>query len=211
MKTKCTTVLAAFLLLQSAHAQEAIPSGFRIVDESQPVRFDAAVARKLREISASTNRQELVSQYSNMLSSLNVTSRMFAVVALGNIQSPLSWDALFSRTETEQDPRVVGEIRDSLAGLLGYGWPGEDDFAQHELRAELRRWQEHYSKLGYLGVWRQRYEEVKGNLEAETMFVHGALLEWPGSDLLPVVSEVASETTFDFLKEQCNERLAHPK
>jgi|GEM_PF-6848209 len=204
MNYRASICLALSLLCKSAVAQERVPDGFKLIDGASRIRLSAAVVKPVIAESHGSNRVEAVTRYIAMLSSGNVTSRCFAAWALGQFQSQRSWDALFAQAENEKQENVLRVIADSLAGLSGGGLPGSTDIVEGNAREQLSTWRDFYHAHGYLGVFRQKYKEWKGNLEGEGMLV-GCLADWLSPELVPVVHEIEKETSFEQLRLRCKE------
>ena len=200
-------VLAAWLHPLLTIGQSAVPDGFRIVDERGQVRTTKPIVQQINREVASTNRTAYIQHYVRMLSSQEATNRMFAIYALGNFQSPNSLEALFAQAKSETNRQVVCLLAHSVHGLFPY-WPGADEDSEDwDCQAALKRWAQYYERHGYIKMFEVKYAEVKGNLEAEAMFVIGFAADTPSPDLLPFYQRVLKQTSFPKIRNACREAI----
>jgi hypothetical protein len=189
--------------------QSTVPYGFRIVDGPGRVHVTKQIVQRINRETASTNRTDYLRQYIGMLSSGDATNRMFAIYALGQFQSQNSSDALFAHAKLEKNPKAICLLADSLCRLFPY-WPGANegfDSEKWNCEAVLKQWAHYYEQHGYLGLFDAKYAEVKGNLEAEAMFIVGFATDWPSPDLLPFYKSVMEQTSFSKIRNACHEAI----
>ena len=202
-------VVATWLHPLLSFGQGVVPDGFRIVDERGQVRITGQIARHLNREVASSNRTDYIHQYIGLLSSGDATNRMFAIYALGNFQSPKSLEALFAQSKIEKQPQAICLLADSVCGLFPY-WPDANqgiDSEQWDCRAVLKQWARYYGEHGYLGMFDLEYAKVKGNLEAEAMFIVGFAADTASPDLLPFYQSVSNQTSFPKIRNACQKAI----
>jgi hypothetical protein len=188
--------------------QNAVPEGFRIVGGSG-VRITKPITQELNRELTSSNRMDYIEHYADMLSSTDVTNRMFAIYALGNFQSPRSLEALFAHCKTESNPQAIRLLADSVCSLFPY-WPGANqgrDSEKWDCHAVLSRWAKYYQEHGYLGLFDAEYSRVEGDLEAEAMFVVAFAADKPSPDLLSFYKSVLKETSFPKVRDACQKAI----
>jgi len=200
-------VFAGWLRPLLSLGQSTLPDGFRIVDERGQVRVTKQIVQQLNREVVSSNRTDHIQHYISMLSSGDATNRMFAIYALGNFQSPKSLEGLFAQAKIEKNPQANCLLAQSIYGLFPY-WPGADeDLEKWDCQAVLKLWAQYYEQHGYLGMFEVKYAEVKGNLEAEAMFVIGSATDTPSPDLRPFYQSVSKQTSFPKIKNACQEAI----
>jgi hypothetical protein len=202
-------VVTVWLYPLLSPGQSTVPDGFRIVDERGRVRITKQIVQQINREVASTNRTDYIQHYVGRLSSGDATNRMFAIYALGNFESPKSLDALFAQSQIEKNPQAICLLADSVCQLFPY-WPGAkqgSDSEKWDCQAVLKRWAQYYKQHSYLGMFDVKYAEVKGNLEAEAMFVIGFAADTPSPDLLPFYQSVSKQTSFPKIRNACQEAI----
>jgi hypothetical protein len=200
-------VVAIWLHPLLSLGQSTAPDGFRVLDERGQVRITKKIVQQINREVVSTNRTDYIRHYVSMLSSGDATNRMFAIYALGNFQSPESLEALFTHAKIEQNSQAICLLAQSVYGLFPY-WPGADeDSDKWDCQAVMKQWAHYYEEHGYLGMFEVRYAEVKGNLEAEAMFIVGFATDTPSPDLLPFYQSTAKQTSFPKIRNACKEAI----
>lgn len=191
-------------------AQTTAPDGFRIVGKrGDIVRVTKQIVQQINIEVGGTNREEHIQHYIGMLSSRDATNRMFATYALGNFQSPKSLAALFAQAKKEKNPQAICQLANSVCELFPY-WPGADQgfgAEKWDCLAVLKQWARYYDRHGYLGIFEAEYKKVRGNLEAEVMFISGFATDTPSPDLLSFYQSVLNETSFPKIKNACQEAI----
>lgn len=201
----CAVSIGGGLYPFSSFGQSKAPDGFRITGDRGGVRITKEIARQINREVASTNRMNFIQNYVEMLSSEDLTNRMFAIYALGQFESPQSLAALFAHSRIETNQHATCLLADSVCGLFPY-WPGANQGFNSEkwdCQAVLKEWSRYYERHGYLGMFEIEYAKVKGNLEAEAMFIVGFATDTPSPDLLPFYQNVSRQTSFPKIRNAC--------
>ena len=185
----------------------AVPDGFRIDTERGHVHITKQIAQQINYEVVSTNRIDYIEHYISMLSSDDVTNRMFAIYALGNFQSLKSLDALFIQVKNEKNPQAICALADSVYKLFPY-WPSAgEDSEKWECQRVLKQWAQYYEQHSYLGIFEVKYAAVKGNLEAEAAFVIGFATDRPSPDLIPFYQNTIKQTSFSKIRNACQKAI----
>jgi hypothetical protein len=200
--------LLGVFLLRETLGQNEVPTDFRVIGGRHPFRVTRETVKRLNSEARSTNRLDHIHRYTAMLANDDVRTRLFAVWALGDFQSPSSLDALFAQATRETNPEVICSLADSIGGIFPF-WTGAETFEMTDgtnCAEVLKRWAEHYKKHGYLGIFETKYEMVKGHLEGEGMFV-SAFAEQYAPDLIPLFRKVSQETSFPEVRTTCEKAI----